>query len=503
MILMVFLINCFSGFGSLSSNLFAAILLQSEPPDFIIFLGRFHPLIVHLPIGFLFIAVALEYLSKIERFKNLGHATVFVLFLTSVGSVIAVVLGYFLSLGGGYDEQILFWHKWFGIALAAGATLAWLLKMQTEKRSSVLIGRSYIFFLIISCISLMAAGHNGGSLTHGSDYLTAYMPDPLRKLNGLPPKQDNGIKPLPNIPQAVVYTDIIQPVLNERCTNCHSSSKQKGELRLDGMEHILKGGENGKVIVVGKPVESNLYTYLLLPEGDDKHMPPKGKTQLSKEQIRLIGWWIGQGAPVDKKVAELKVPDSIQTALVKFAAGKKKPTGIFAKEIDAADAVKLAGLKAKGFIVSPIAQDVNYLQAFLTAEKDTFAIKEAQALADVAQQLAWLNLSGKKINADAISALTKFPNLSRINLANSTVDDAMLKNLSSLKNLEYLNLYGTRITDKGLKSLEGLKNLRSLYLWQTKATDAQVQVLKKKNLDLRVDMGVKQKSPAADSVSTR
>lgn len=502
MILMVFLISCFSGFGGcLSLNLFAVILLQSEPSDFIIFLGRFHPLIVHLPIGFLFIAVALEYLSRIERFKNLGHTTVFVLFLTAVGSVIAVVLGYFLSLGGGYDEQILFWHKWFGIAMAAGVTLAWLLKMQTEKRSSVLIGRSYIFFLSISCISLMAAGHNGGSLTHGSDYLTAYMPDPLRKLSGLPAKQDNGIKPIPNIPQAVVYTDIIQPVLNERCTNCHSSSKQKGELRLDGMEHILKGGENGKVIEAGKPAKSKLYTYLLLPEGDEKHMPPKGKTQLTKEQVRLIGWWITEGAPVDKKVADLKVPDSIQTALAKFSEGEKKPQGIFAKEVDAAGDEKLSALKAKGFMATSIAQDVNYLQAFLVAEKDTFGINEAEALTTIKEQLAWLNLSSKIITPDALSALSKFPNLSRINLANSSIDDAMLKNLSTLKNMEYLNLYGTKITDSGLKNLASLKKLKSLYLWQTKATPEAAEGLKKKNPGLQISMGIKQ--PVVDSVSTR
>src|SRR6188768_1177613 len=84
-------------------------LLQADSLDFFTFLGRFHPLIVHLPIGFLFIAVALEYLSRRKKFENLKHATTTVLFFTSVSSILAAILGYFLSLAGDYDEEILFW----------------------------------------------------------------------------------------------------------------------------------------------------------------------------------------------------------------------------------------------------------------------------------------------------------------------------------------------------------------------------------------------------------
>jgi hypothetical protein len=61
----------------------------------------------------------------------------------------------------------------------------------------------------------------------------------------------------------------------------------------------MKGGENGPVLrlCLGKSAESDMIKRCLLDESDDNHMPPKGKPQLSTEQIALLSWWIDQGAP--------------------------------------------------------------------------------------------------------------------------------------------------------------------------------------------------------------
>lgn len=83
-----------------------------------------------------------------------------------------------------------------------------------------------------------------------------------------------------------MFADIIQPVLDKRCVSCHK--KKKGGLILTSKEYLLKGGKNGEAIKPGNPGESNLHTALLLPEDDDKHMPPQGKTQLTKDQVSLI-----------------------------------------------------------------------------------------------------------------------------------------------------------------------------------------------------------------------
>ena len=467
-----------------------SLFINADLSGIWMFLGRFHPVIVHLPIGFLFAVVTLEYLAARKNLEHLRHATTFILGMTAISSVIAALLGYFLSLEGGYDEDILTWHKWFGIALAAGSCIAWLFRYKLEQSASRNFRLGYISFLIISFLLLIGTGHQGGSLTHGSDYLTSAMPEPLRALAGLPEKKSAAPIKITNIKEAMVYQHIIQPILNQRCTNCHGTSKKKGDLMLNDMENMLKGGENGKVITLKKPFESKLYTHLLLPEIDDRHMPPKGKPQLSKEQIRIIGWWIEQGAPVNKKVAELNTPDSISIALAKIADGEKKPEGVFARKVKPADPKVIIKLKEHGIRLKYIAEQVNYLQASLDANIDTFGIEQARSMLEIAPQLAWLDLSSKKIHPEAVNLLSKFSNLSRLRLENSDVKDDMLKNISSLKNLEYLNLYGTGITDSAIKYFIPLKKLRFIYLWQTKVTPAEANRLRTgRNASLVINMG--------------
>ncbi len=95
------------------------------------------------------------------------------------------------------------------------------------------------------------------------------------------------------------------PVLQERCFECHKKEytdektgrikKPKGKFRMDNPALMLKGGEEGKDVVPGKPNESSVYTSVKLPEDDDKAMPPKGD-RLTAAQIELIKQWIAEGA---------------------------------------------------------------------------------------------------------------------------------------------------------------------------------------------------------------
>ena len=84
---------------------------------------------------------------------------------------------------------------------------------------------------------------------------------------------------------------------------------------------IKKGYEDGPVFVAGKGTSSELVKVCLLPEDDDHHMPPKGKTQLQESQIALLTWWIDQGATFDKKVSDLKVNDAIRPVLASLGGG--------------------------------------------------------------------------------------------------------------------------------------------------------------------------------------
>jgi uncharacterized membrane protein/mono/diheme cytochrome c family protein len=463
-----------------------------EPSGFLLFLGRFHPLFVHLPIGFLIIAFLLECFSRLQRFREVRHATSLVLLLGTLSAVAAAILGYFLSFEGGYDEDALFWHQWFGIGVAVMSAVAYFLKIRSEGKPAI-TRKAYFPALATSIGILMVAGHLGGNLTHGSEYLTQHMPAPMRTMAGLPaPARKTEARPITNIQEAVVYQDIIHPIFEQRCINCHNPDKKKGELLMHTFADLMKGGENGKVLVAGKSSESPLYKHLTLPLEDDDHMPPKGKKQLTKSQIELIRWWIDEGASAEKTVAQTTLTEPVEKALASIGAPVEeegKPKGIFANQVPPAKASAIDSVKKAGFQVTPISQDNHYLQAKYTRTGLDFGKEQAKALQSLATQITWLDLSNAAIIPEGLKELNNLTNLTRLRLDKTNVTDESMAILQKLDNLEYLNLYGTAVSDNGVGKLAAFKSLQTVYLWQTKVSESGVQSLRKQHPKLIVNTG--------------
>ena len=92
---------------------------MSGPSDISLFFGRLHPLLVHLPIGLIVLLALLEVLARSHRFKQANANAGLILALAVPASLVSVLCGWLLSLGGGYPDSLLQWHKWTGIATAA------------------------------------------------------------------------------------------------------------------------------------------------------------------------------------------------------------------------------------------------------------------------------------------------------------------------------------------------------------------------------------------------
>ena len=101
-------------------------------------------------------------------------------------------------------------------------------------------------------------------------------------------------------------------VLEANCFRCHShkAGKSKGELMLDSMASMRKGGKTAPAVVPGDPDKSLLYKAILHTD-DDLKMPLGGK--LPAEQVALLRDWIKAGAPWTESAAksELRVPGQI------------------------------------------------------------------------------------------------------------------------------------------------------------------------------------------------
>src|SRR5262249_51634362 len=150
--------------------------------------------------------------------------------------------------------------------------------------------------LALALTALSVGAHFGGTLTRGETYLTRYAPGPLRGLLGAEPKPAASAKVAKKPKEPKLFSDVLQPLFNARCAACHGSEKGKAGLRVDSLAAILKGGEDGTVVTPGVPTESALLNRMLLPEGDDDHMPPEGKPGLTAAQIALVRFWIERGA---------------------------------------------------------------------------------------------------------------------------------------------------------------------------------------------------------------
>ena len=94
----------------------------------------------------------------------------------------------------------------------------------------------------------------------------------------------------------VTYAKDIKPILEKSCFKCHGAEKQKGKLRVDSLEAILKGGEDGKILEPGNSAKSGMVVAIARLVEDDA-MPPTDKgTPLTPEQVGLVRAWIDQGA---------------------------------------------------------------------------------------------------------------------------------------------------------------------------------------------------------------
>ncbi len=420
------------------------------------FTGRLHPVLVHLPIGILLLACFFQWLTIKEKFGALRPAIPVALFWGMLSAIAACISGFFLSQSGDYDAALVSRHQWLGIGVAVVALILYLLhKRSFGEKTTRVVSLGLIILVTIT-------GHMGGSLTHGSGYLA-------EGLNKTDADKGPALKPIPHIQEAIVYKDMVQPLLEARCYSCHGPNKKKGKLRLDTKEFILKGGESGETVVAGKADESELISRMLLPMNHKDHMPPKEKPQLTPNEVALVHWWISSGADFDKKVKELPQTEKVKPVLLALQSGASAEEGklseIPQEEVKKADEEVIKKLKAAGVMVTPVAQNSNYLSAnFVTAVPDDSLI---QLLEPLKKQLIWLHFGNTTISDSAMTTVAKLINLRRLHLNNTAVTDKGLSLLKTLTHLRYINLVGTKITLNGLSHLKELKELNSIYLYQT------------------------------------
>jgi hypothetical protein len=310
--------------------------------------------------------------------------------------------------------------------------------------------------------------------------------------------------------KAIVYQDVIAPIMQAKCVACHGEEKKKGKLQLHTFASIMKGGGDGANTVIAKnSKESLMLTRANLPTDDDEHMPPSDEPQLTKEEVALLKWWIDTGASEKDTVAAAKPTPEVEGALAALLAkGLPKASAAVAKvekpkaapltdaekKLVADITTKFTALNAS---LMPLAQDTEQLRLSVINAADKFGDKELALIEPIAAHVVWVDLARSQVTDAGTATLAKLANLERLHLENTKVTDAGIAKLGALAKLEYLNLYGTKTTDAGISKLSTAKGLKKLFAWQTGVTKAGATALEGQVPGLKVNVGLSEAEIAA------
>lgn len=456
------------GIVTLVSISVVASLSLFAPPDgqeratLMQFFGRMHLLAVHLPVALLILVPILELAARTPRFSYTAPASVFVLGVATVGSIVAAALGWCLARSGGYSGRLVTQHMWAAVVAAFFTWLCWTLRVcaKTTYRK-----RAYAVALFATVATVSVAGYRGGQVSQGENHLTEYMPGPMADLLGV----SVGVEAPPNSPYGgpgTFYGARIQPIFAQHCVTCHGRSKHKSNLRLDSFEATMHGGKHGVVIKGRDPKSSELLRRITLTPSDADFMPAE-RRPLSESEIKLIAQWISTGAsgtmPSDggsigstTAVAEVTFPDADPAAVARQRVGIAAAVGQFQQRFPN--------------VLDYQSRDSADLVLNAAWMQSKFGDNDLSALSAIADHIVSADLSNTSVTDKSAVAIAAMKRLRILRLMHTHITDTTLKSFGSLQELETLSLFDTQITPRALPALTRLPRLQHIYVGATKVS---------------------------------
>jgi uncharacterized membrane protein len=439
------------------------------------FVGRFHPLVVHLPIAFLLLVPLLELLGLVRRWNRVQESAEFVLALAVITAFVAVFLGWLLAWSGGYEGNLVTSHMWAGFFLAAAVLLCFLLRAWDK--------RIYGTALLLTLILLAWTSDKGGKLTHGETFMTKYMPGNLRTLlhvRAVPGKQPIHTASVTSAnaksanvtstsvnatgsPSATFFAARVAPIFENKCSGCHNPQKRKGKLQLDSFENVMRGGKDGKVVKPGDPKHSELFRRINLSPDEKDFMPTDGKPPLTTSEIKVIELWIASGASSSLPANEVHGAPPLLAS--------EQPTLPLTRDYSPQLPLITSLERELGVRLVPRSrnpQDGLILRTVSAPERcNDVAIARLKVIGTL---IVDAELARTKITDAGLKTLATFSNLRTVDLAHTAVTSAGVPILAHLNHLESLNLTATAVDDAGVAALRRKQTLKHLYLFETKCT---------------------------------
>ncbi|MEM9831357.1 MAG: c-type cytochrome domain-containing protein [Bacteroidota bacterium] len=444
-------------------------------PDWVYFLGRFHPLIIHFPIVLLSLLLLLELLNR-TRLKVMPDSLRWVILgLAVLSSLVAVTLGYLLYSTGDYSGELVTSHLWLGVGVAVGTLLMLFFQIDSYNRHSVISQNIYGLLLLLTNGVLVFASHQGGSLTHGADYLTDYLPS----WETVPAKPEE---------EMLVYEDVIVPMLDAKCYSCHNEHKTKGNLLLTSLADMAQGGKSGQPsLVAGNAEQSEMIHRVTLPPAHDDFMPPDGKLALTPTEIDLLKWWIDEGADVELAYTMALNDSTVALQLQSYVTDLRVAHRRQWKADKALnELVQQVSHESAPFIIKRDEENSQQLILQMPFPPGSFDDQDLIELRPLYDKFISINLISSEISDDALFHLSQLTQLRELSLQKTQIQGSGLVYLTELPLLEILDLSHTEVSDANLLYITQMPALREVYLYETPISPKMVETLQTHLPDLNI-----------------
>ena len=461
--------------GALLMLLQALMLVVSfvsltDIPQWLKLTGNLHPVLLHLPISFIILLIPISIFINNSKHQE---AYLFNLFLhyTALFATITALLGLLAASSNDYDKELLIKHKWLSIATALLTHILIYIYQYTSHDKKV-----WSFAVVITAITMIIGSHFGGSLTHGEGYLDFNSSE----------DKSAAFKPLTD--STLIYDDVVNAILTNKCLECHNDKKSKGGLNLASFAQFQKGGKSGAAFISGDPAKSLFIQRALLSLDDKKHMPPKGKAQLTEEEIYLFKEWIIRKADTAIRFHQLDLKDTLRSIIQKIVQIKSSVSATKHYDFKKANEDDIKSLNSPFRRVLPI--DVNspaLVVKFYLKEK--FNIKLLEECTPIAKQIIEINLSSMPVDDKVFELLSNFENLEKLNLNGTLINGEKLGSLSANKKLAFISLASTKIQVEQLYSIGNMSSLKNIYLWNSQVSDTALKSLQLKFPKIKWDIG--------------
>mgnify|MGYP003774376181 FL=1 len=425
-------------------------------------MGNFHPLLVHLPIGIFLFGFALECYCHLKKVPLPLFIRSFSLVATAGFALSSVISGLLLAQGVAYNEEVLSLHRNMGIVFTIGAF--GLLFLHQSKT----VWSKKIFFPIYGILVLLltVTGHYGGNITHGEGFLFG--------LNEV-----NSSLSITSLDNAMVYTDLVKPVLDSKCVACHNDRKTEGGLLMTSPEWLLKGGEHGSIFPNDKDSIGPLLTRVHLPMEEKEHMPPKSKAQLTTQEVTLLEWWIQNNACFDCNAASLTKNEKVDLALQSFLEDKN-PIREWGETIDPVPQDWMNILAASGIKAYPITSGHSMIIVNARGNQN-LSKKDFKLLKKYAVNIVELNLGASNMNDTLAVFLPNFEHLLKLQIPQTSVTDLGIEYIASLEHLMSLNAFSTPLTNRSLDIINNISSLENAYVTDTEINKSTMESFVAKN----------------------